>query len=571
VSLAHHCGDAQPRRHLLTVALEDYYHVSPLKSLIAEGHWSRFERRLEIGTRRTLAMLDEFGARATFFTLGWVADTMPELVREVADRGHEVASKGYYHRSVRQMPLEMFRDDLLQAREALERASGRRVLGYRAAERWLGPDELWVLDVLAQEGYRYDSSINPILRQYAREPRRRFAHLEETRHGPIWEFPISGLALLGVHLPVGGGNYFRQFPHRLMRRAVAHWDRRQLAPFVMYFHTWELDPEQPRISAARPLAAIRLYRNLDKMEGLLRYYLGRYRFQSVAERLELWPQPMAVGDGSAVAEAAARTTGAAGSPATRTPVSIVVPCYNESPTLGYLANTLAELGRILSPQYQLELIFVDDGSQDDTWRTLDTLFGGRAGCVLVRHDRNRGIAAAIDTGLRRASAEVVCSIDCDCSYDPFELPHMIPMLGNDVDLVTGSPYHSLGGVRNVQQWRMALSRMASVLYGLVLPSRLRTYTSCFRVYRRSAVVGLGINEGGYLGITELIGKLDLAGGRIVEYPTTLNIRVLGRSKMKVLRTIAGHLRLLGRFLLMRVRGRTAPVPSAASPARDAAA
>jgi peptidoglycan/xylan/chitin deacetylase (PgdA/CDA1 family) len=117
------------KHHLLTVALEDYYHVSPLKGIIQRGRWSRFERRLEIGTDRTLDLLEEFGVRATFFVLGWVADAAPELVRKVAARGHEIASKGYFHRSIRQMSPSEFREDLARAREALERAGGQRVLG----------------------------------------------------------------------------------------------------------------------------------------------------------------------------------------------------------------------------------------------------------------------------------------------------------------------------------------------------------------------------------------------------------------------------------------------------------
>jgi peptidoglycan/xylan/chitin deacetylase (PgdA/CDA1 family) len=139
-------------RHILTVVLEDYYHVSPFKKLIDASHWSRFERRLEIGTDRTLDLLDEFGIRATFFVLGWVADAAPELVRRVAERGHEIASKGYSHRGLRELGAA-FPDDLARAREALERAGGRRVVGYRAAEGWLPPSEQGMLDVLVREGY----------------------------------------------------------------------------------------------------------------------------------------------------------------------------------------------------------------------------------------------------------------------------------------------------------------------------------------------------------------------------------------------------------------------------------
>ncbi len=148
--------------HILTVALEDYYHVGAFNRVIQRGQWYRFERRIEASTLRTLDLLDEFRSRATFFVLGWVADTMPELIRVVAERGHEIASKGYYHRNIRQLTPAEFRDDLARAREALERAGGHRILGYRVADDWFQPADLWALDVLADEGYEYDSSVGPI-------------------------------------------------------------------------------------------------------------------------------------------------------------------------------------------------------------------------------------------------------------------------------------------------------------------------------------------------------------------------------------------------------------------------
>src|SRR5437764_8795959 len=161
------------KRHLLTVALEDYFQVGAFNRVIQRGQWYRFETRLDRNTDRVLALLDQYHLKATFFVLGWVVDHYPELVRRVAERGHEIASKGYYHRGVRHMTPAEFREDLAHAREALERAAGTRVLGYRLADGWLGPAGLWALDVLAEEGYAYDSSIAPRLREYAGEPWRR--------------------------------------------------------------------------------------------------------------------------------------------------------------------------------------------------------------------------------------------------------------------------------------------------------------------------------------------------------------------------------------------------------------
>ena len=234
-------------------------------------------------------------------------------------------------------------------------------------------------------------------------------------------------------------------------------------------------------------------------------------------------------------------------------MTIVVPCYNEELILPYLANTLASVKARLS-DYSITFALVDDGSKDNTWAGLQKTFGGKAGFELFRHEHNRGVAAAIMTGIQRARTEIVCSIDCDCTYDPHELANMIPLLEPGVDLVTASPYHPEGGVRNVPGWRLRLSKTASWLYRRVLHHKLHTYTSCFRVYRRSAVLGLDLQKSNFLGIAELLGRLDLQGSRIVEFPATLEVRMLGRSKMKTVRTILGHLKLMAILLSARLRG-----------------
>jgi polysaccharide deacetylase family protein (PEP-CTERM system associated) len=581
-----------PERHLLTVVLEDYFQVAPLRGVIPTRRWSRFETRVERNTAKALDLLDEYGIKATFFVVGWIADEMPEVVRRVASRGHEIASKGYFHRGIRQLSREEFRDDLVRSREALERAAGVPVLGYRIAEGWFTPQDLWALDVLAEEGFLYDSSIRPIFRTYAAQPERRRLHSHSCDGRTLWEFPIPTWTLAGWSLPIAGGNYLRQLPPALMRRAVARWHRTAGVPLLMYFHVWELDPEQPRIQAAPLWERVRQYRNLDRMDGILRPYLETYRFGGVADYLArrgVEPPRLAARPASASASApAARSAasragagaGAAGAPleptaspptsaaarAARRPVTVVVPCFNEELTLPYLANTLRSVEAALEEDYDLRFVFVDDGSGDGTWELLQRSFGGRPRHTLVRHDANRGVAAAILTGIRHAGSAVVCSIDCDCTYDPHQLRHLIPMLEDGVDMVTASPYHAQGRVWNVPAWRLALSKSLSRLYRLVLHHQLATYTSCFRVYRRAAVAGLPVEAGGFLGVAEMLGRLDLAGGRIVECPAVLEVRLLGRSKMKIGRTMAGHLRLLARLAAARHRrrGLLGPAPTTAA-------
>jgi len=545
-------------RHLVTVAVEDYFQVGSFNRLIQRGEWYRFEPRVEANTRRALDLLDEFGVRGTFFVLGWIADTMPELIAEIARRGHEVASKGYYHRSMRAMTPGEFREDLARAREALRRASGQRILGYRVADEWLRPADLWALDVLCEEGYEYDSSVCSVLGRFASEPWRRFAHMHQFGDRTLWEFPISSIELFGLGVPIAGGNWYRQLPPWLVRRAVEHWTRTYTTPYLMYFHVWELDPDPPKISAASWIQRVRTYRNLDRMPDRIREYLSRYRFTAVADHLGLavqtQPPPLpkpAASDPVPIVRTSPKAEDA------RLPVTIVVPCYNEELILPYLANTLRSVEEELGNRYRLQFLFVDDKSSDDTLGALQRLFGQRANHRIVSHPRNLGVAGAIGTGLAAAETDVVCSIDCDCTYDPHVLGEMIPLLATDVDLVTASPYHPRGSVRNLPAWRLSLSRSLSRLYRLLLRHKLHTYTACFRVYRRERVLQVGVRNTDFLGIVELLARLDLAGGTIVEFPATLQVRMLGRSKMRVLTTILGHLGLLARLTAVRMSGQQA--------------
>ena len=340
--------------HLLTVVVEDYFHVAPLKSVVQSEQWYRFERRVEANTHKALDLLDEHGVAATFFVLGSIADEMPELVREIADRGHEVASKGYVHRSIRHFGREEFREDLLRSREALEKASGCSVKGFRIGHRWFGPDDMWALDVLADEGFAYDSSVRPLYFAVCRQAVDDAAPTSHDHNGrKIWEFPLASWTVGGWSVPISGGNYFRQLPHWMVRRAVASWIKRDEAPFLMYFHVWELDPDQPRIPAAPWTQRVRQYRHLDRMEPIIRCYLERYRFTSIsrlprsAARHEAGPRE-SFWQGRAVSRAPDPL---------RVPVTVVIPCFNEEIILPYLANTLksvrSSLGSLLRSTIRL--------------------------------------------------------------------------------------------------------------------------------------------------------------------------------------------------------------------------
>ena len=548
------------RKHILTVAVEDYYQVGSFNQAVQLGQWHRFESRVERNTQKALDLLDRNGVKATFFALGWIADEFPEVIREISRRGHEIASKGYWHRSIRQMTPGEFRDDVRRSREALEKASGKRVLGYRVAHNWLTPDDLWALEILAQEGFLYDSSICPMLREWSHQPWRRSLHRHRAKDREIWEVPLSTLDAFGLSIPIAGGNYYRQFPHRLMKAAFQRWNRTHSEPFVMYFQVWELDRDQPRISASSLLTRIRHYRNLGKMGWVLSDYFRDAHFQSIAEHLGL-SEALGLGKTAPVPAPRERIragfevggSGGTEAAARRAKVTVVVPCYNEELVLPYLANTLSEVERAYADRYQLHFMFVDDKSQDGTYAALKRIFGGHPRSTILGHSTNLGVAQAILSGIRAAQTEIVCSIDCDCTYDPQQIGAMIPLLVDGVDLVTASPYHREGRVLNVPGWRLVLSRTLSALYRRVFRTKLATYTSCFRVYRRSAWIDVPIRESGFLGVVEVLGVLDRRGCGIVECPAVLEVRMLGRSKMKLLRTILGHIKLLARLASLRLR------------------
>ena len=535
------------KKHLLTVLVEDYFHVGAFENLIQQRNWSHFEPRYEKNTLKTLDLLDQFDTKATFFVLGWIAEQNPKLIREIVSRGHEVASRGFYHRSLKNLTNEEFREDLRKTNRVLEDAGGQKVIGYRSAEKLSFEKDEWIFDVLAEEGFVYDASFLPTKKA---EKSKRFAHQVHTSGKAIWEFPYSTRNLGISLLPISGGNYFRQFPYTLMRQAVKDWTNRYEEPFIFYFHVWEIDPEQPRINAASHYNRIRHYRKLDKMEWIIKENLQLYEFTNAADFLNLKDE-LKIKDYGLQTQS---ETIEIQNPKSKiqNPITIVIPCYNEEPTLPYLANTLRSVEAELNENYQPNFLFVDDCSKDNTFNKLQELFGDKPNVKIVQHETNEGVAAGIMTGLKAAETEIVCSMDCDCTYDPHELVKMLPLLSESIDMVTASPYHPKGGVRNVPGWRLFLSKGASFLYSRVLRAKLSTYTSCFRVYRRSSMIDLDLQEKGFLGVAELLGKLDLSGGKIVEYPAILEVRLFGFSKMKTARTIFGHLGLLSRLLKMRL-------------------
>ena len=270
--------DQQPVINAMTVDVEDYFHVSVFDGILPRASWDTLESRVSANTARLLDIFDEHAVRGTFFVLGWVAERFPDLVRQIAGRRHEIASHGYAHRLVYDQTPAAFRDDVRRAKRILEDTSGQQVLGYRAPSYSITPRSLWALDVLVEEGYRYDSSIFPIRHdRYGIAVSQRQPYRIDRPHGSIVEFPGSTTRVGPMNLPIAGGGYFRIFPYQWAHWGISRVNRLERRAVVFYLHPWEIDPDQPRLAAGR-LGTFRHYRNLALTESRLRRLLGDFKF-----------------------------------------------------------------------------------------------------------------------------------------------------------------------------------------------------------------------------------------------------------------------------------------------------
>ena len=273
----------------LTIDVEDYFQVNAFARHVKQEQWDSFPLRVDRNTRHILDMLDSFSIKATFFILGWVAERLPELVKEIHRRGHEIACHGYGHELIYVIGPERFRADIRRSKSLLEDQCGVPVNGYRAPSYSITKQSLWALDILVEEGFKYDSSIFPVLHDtYGIPDAERFPHTIRTGAGALVEFPLTTLPMqLGwkkMRLPIAGGGYLRLLPVGIIRRGIEKINRVEKQPAVLYFHPWEIDPGQPRIKAGWK-SSFRHYLNLDKTEEKLAHLFNRFRFAPMKEVL----------------------------------------------------------------------------------------------------------------------------------------------------------------------------------------------------------------------------------------------------------------------------------------------
>jgi polysaccharide deacetylase family protein (PEP-CTERM system associated) len=271
--------------HILSVDLEDYFHVEAFAGVVSREAWNNYPCRVVENCSRLLDIFDSYGVKATFFTLGWVAHRFPRIVREVKDRGHEIACHSFWHHRVDSLTPAQFREDTRQACDAIEQAASTRVSGYRAPTWSISTRSLWAFDILGEEGFIYDSSIYPIHHDlYGIPGASRYPYAYVCQGGQrLLEFPPATARIAGMNFPAAGGGYLRIFPLAYTSWVFAQFEQARRS-LVLYLHPWEIDPRQPRIRG--PLKSrFRHYTNLHRTEERLHALLKRYRFVPFRDHL----------------------------------------------------------------------------------------------------------------------------------------------------------------------------------------------------------------------------------------------------------------------------------------------
>ena len=268
-------------RNALTIDVEDYFQVSALAPYIPRSDWDGREARVEQNVERILVILEEYATRATFFTLGWIAERHPQLVRRIVAGGHELASHGFGHQRASEQSPEAFFSDIQLAKFVLEDLSGVEVTGYRAPSFSIGDTNTWAFECIERAGYRYSSSVYPIRHDhYGMPDSPRFTHA--VREG-LTEVPLTTMRMFGRNWPAAGGGYFRLMPYAMSRWLLRRVNQVEGQPAIFYFHPWEIDPEQPRVPGIDAKTRFRHYVNLHRTERRLRQLLFDFDWGRVDE------------------------------------------------------------------------------------------------------------------------------------------------------------------------------------------------------------------------------------------------------------------------------------------------
>ena len=269
-------------RNALTIDVEDYYHVAAFNKVIKPSEWAGISSRFGKNTRHLLDLFDKYEIKATFFVLGWCAERDPELIKEIARQGHEIASHGYSHQLVYTQSQSEFRKETALSKNILEDIVSKPIKGYRAASYSITNKSLWAIDILAELGFEYDSSIFPVVHdRYGIPGSPEEIHKLKTEKGnELLEFPLTVAKIGSLTIPMAGGGYFRLYPYWFTRYFLTRVNRRVSQPFIFYLHPWEIDPGQPKVEASI-LSTFRHYNNIEVCEKRLLRLLGDFNFTTV--------------------------------------------------------------------------------------------------------------------------------------------------------------------------------------------------------------------------------------------------------------------------------------------------
>jgi polysaccharide deacetylase family protein (PEP-CTERM system associated) len=268
-----------PEKQVLTVDVEDYFHVSAFEKAIDRSDWVNLEQRVEASTHRLLELFSEHNAKCTFFTLGWVAERYPNLIKAIVDQGHELASHGFSHQRATIMTPDEFREDVSRSKQVLEAASGQAILGYRAPSFSFNDSNVWVYNILKELGFEYSSSTYPIKHDLYGVPK--WPRFKYERPEGIIEIPVPTIRKNNTNTGIGGGGYFRLYPYWFSKKRINNYLTKENQPYSFYFHPWEIDPEQPRIAGASIKSKLRHYLNLSRMEGKVVKLLDDYQWDTM--------------------------------------------------------------------------------------------------------------------------------------------------------------------------------------------------------------------------------------------------------------------------------------------------
>ncbi len=273
----------------LTVDVEDFFQVSAYEKIVRFEDWDNYGDRVVNSTGKILGLLKNKGIRATFFIVGWTAERFPELVQQIFSAGHEIGVHSYRHRLIYNLTPNEFREDIVKCRDILESITGKRPVCFRAPSFSITQKSLWALNILADEGFEYDSSIYPIYHdRYGIPNSNPEIHELQQPAGTIWEFPPAVYRILGYNFPVSGGGYFRLYPYWLSRSFLQKINQRLKRPFVIYVHPWEFDPEQPVIPGLSAVSKFRhhvgIRKNLSKLDRLT----SDFQFGALSEAISQW-------------------------------------------------------------------------------------------------------------------------------------------------------------------------------------------------------------------------------------------------------------------------------------------